>query len=154
MSSFSRDRAGLSHNRLKNEFLASIAYHPEDKASGKRNEKLLAALAGDSARYSQIEEAFEGWPRLAEDIGDFLSNLAGRYGFRLAPAYYEETTVVLESLRAVSLHVERFLAREMTAADLESLWEALDVVSGFLSRLGHERHLYVVDVDPYMLDGS
>jgi len=150
---FDKDRSNLNHTRLKNGFLVAIAYHPEDATSEDRKEKIVEALEGDNGRQEQVRRAFLLWPELEDEIKSFIHEIPARYGFVVSDAFTSERNSVDNALTQVSGFVARFLEGQTNKKELDDFWSAMDIVTGFLSRLGSERKRYILDFDPNLKKG-
>ena len=154
MRKFEKDRAELSHDRFKNQFLVSIAYSPDDPESLDRNMKLIEAMNGDEDRLKQIRAAFYEWRALRNSIEDFLGNLPRRYGLVLSDLYESERKPVFEALEGISEFGRRFLDGKAKSPDLDSFWMSVDRVNEFFRYLGNDRTRYILDFDPALIEGS
>ena len=148
---FNDDRASLSHNLIKNKFLVSIAYSPENKDSQDRYIKFLEALQGNESRKIQVLAAFKEWPELRRNIEDFLSHISQRYGYVLSEEFKIEKESVFLELTNVSDFIDRFENGELSDKELPAFWESMDQVTEFFGHLGTEQKRYFIDIDPFLI---
>jgi len=151
MRDFERDRANLSHDRFKNQFLVSIAFSPENQDEEDRYIKFREALQGDQTRWGQIENAFNDWPDLCQSIEDFLNKMESRYGFVLSNTFINKRKEIFEHLSRISNFISRFPERKIAEEDIRDFWIAADKLREFLWQLGHDRKRYILDFDPALL---
>lgn len=144
MRSFEDEREHLSHDRFRNEFLASIAF----TGSSGRDEKFEEAFAGRPERIEQLRKAFVEWPEMRAEIEAFLEGAERRYGLVPSALFCEERLRVVAALDVITQFGERFVSAQAEKKDLAGLWTAVDAVAGLLKRMDTHRAVLFVDFDP------
>jgi hypothetical protein len=152
-NSFESIRNELHHDKLKNEFLFTVAYDPDDVGNGTRDEIMLGVMKRDEKSLRLLKRGAELWGNLSPVLTDFFDSLPSRYGFITTEEYQKSQQEMRRAISSVDAIVEKVESDEFNETDIQKFWKAVDRISELLSNMAISRRFsdYVMDVDSRLI---
>jgi len=150
---FEKVRSELSHDRLKHEFLSTIAYDPESKEKENREQIMREAIEGKESAVQLLQQGCKTWRSLGPDIKNFLATLTPVYGFVMSESFEKEHAMVETALEEVAMLCTKIGVGEFVETDITLFWEAIDKIVSLLSDMSKSRKFrdYVLDIDSRLI---